>query len=167
MVFSSVVCYLLAPNVTFYLPSVLLLFVGGLLITGSANAINQVVEKDSDAQMSRTSKRPIAAGRMSPDEGWTFALVAGVIGTFIMGYFFNWMSALISAASLFLYAFIYTPLKKKHSIAVLIGGIPGALPCLIGWVAATDELSLGGWILFGLQFSAVATFLGNCMGSIW
>lgn len=152
VVFSSVVCYLLAPNVTFYLPSVLLLFVGGLLITGSANAINQVVEKDSDAQMSRTSKRPIAAGRMSPDEGWTFALVAGVIGTFIMGYFFNWMSALISAASLFLYAFIYTPLKKKHSIAVLIGGIPGALPCLIGWVAATDELSLGGWILFGLQF---------------
>lgn len=152
VVFSSVVCYLLAPNVSFYLPSVLLLFVGGLLITGSANAINQIVERDSDALMSRTSKRPIAAGRMSPDEGWTFALVAGVLGTFIMGYFFNWMSALISAASLFLYAFIYTPLKKKHSIAVLVGGIPGALPCLIGWVAATDQFSLGGWILFGLQF---------------
>ena len=152
VVFSSVVCYLLAPNISFNFVSVLLLFVAGMLITGSANAINQVVEKDTDAVMSRTSKRPVASGRMSVDEAWTFALIAGTLGVFIMGYWFNWTSAAISAFSLFLYAFVYTPLKKKHSIAVLVGGIPGALPCLIGWVAGTDELSIGGWILFGIQF---------------
>jgi protoheme IX farnesyltransferase len=152
VVFSSVVCYLLAPGISFSWVAVLLLFVAGMLITGSANAINQVVEKDTDAMMKRTSKRPVAAGRMSVDEGWTFALIAGTIGVFMMGYYFNWLSAGISAFSLFLYAFVYTPLKKKHSIAVLIGGIPGALPCLIGWVAGTDELSIGGWILFAIQF---------------
>jgi protoheme IX farnesyltransferase len=152
VVFSSVVCYLLAPGISFNWEAVLLLFVAGMLITGSANAINQVVEKDTDAMMKRTSKRPVAAGRMSADEGWTFALIAGTVGVFMMGYYFNWLSAGISAFSLFLYAFVYTPLKKKHSIAVLIGGIPGALPCLIGWVAGTDELSIGGWILFAIQF---------------
>jgi len=152
VVFSCVICYLLAPGISFDVLSVLLLFVAGMLITGSANAINQVVEKDTDALMHRTSKRPVAAGRMSADEGWTFALVAGVIGVFMMGYYFNWLSAGISAFSLFLYAFVYTPLKKKHSIAVLVGGIPGALPCLIGWVAATGSFSLGGWILFSIQF---------------
>jgi protoheme IX farnesyltransferase len=152
VVLSSVVCYLLAPNISFYWPSVLLLFVAGMLITGSANAINQVVEKDTDALMKRTASRPVAAGRMSVDEGWTFALIAGAVGVIMMGYYFNWLSAGISAFSLFLYAFVYTPLKKKHSIAVLVGGIPGALPCLIGWVAGTDELSIGGWILFSIQF---------------
>lgn len=152
VVFSSVVCYLLAPGISFDWVPVLLLFVAGMLITGSANAINQVVEKDTDALMKRTSNRPIAAGRMSADEGWTFALIAGTIGVFIMGYYFNWLSAGISAFSLFLYAFVYTPLKKKHSIAVLVGGIPGALPCLIGWAAGTGDLSIGGWILFSIQF---------------
>jgi protoheme IX farnesyltransferase len=120
VVFSSVICYLLAPNVSFYWPAVLLLFAAGMLITGSANAINQVVEKDTDALMKRTSGRPVAAGRMSVDEGWTFALIAGTVGVFMMGYYFNWLSAGISAFSLFLYAFVYTPLKKKHSIAVLV-----------------------------------------------
>ena len=152
VVFSSVVCYLLAPGISFYWPSVLLLFAAGMLITGSANAINQVMEKDTDAMMKRTSKRPVAAGRMSADEGWTFAVIAGTVGVLMMGYYFNWLSAGISAFSLFLYAFVYTPLKKKHSVAVLVGGIPGALPCLIGWVAGADELSLGGWILFAIQF---------------
>lgn len=154
VVFSSVVCYLMAipKGEPVEVVLVLLLFVAGMLITGSANAINQVVEKDTDAVMSRTSKRPVASGRMSPDEAWSFALIAGTLGVFIMWYVFNGTSALLSAFSLFLYAFVYTPLKKKHSIAVLVGGIPGALPCLIGWVAETGELSIGGWILFGIQF---------------
>ncbi|MCU0381521.1 MAG: heme o synthase [Chitinophagaceae bacterium] len=152
VVFSSVVSYLLVPGVSFSIVSVLLLFAGGLLVTGSANAINQVSEKDTDAMMKRTSSRPVAAGRMSVDEAWTFALVTGVAGIFILGYWFNWTAAALSAFSLFLYGFIYTPLKKVHSIAVLVGAIPGALPCLIGWVAGADTFSAGGWILFALQF---------------
>ena len=153
VVFSSVISYLLAPKVVEYnWIMILLLFAGGMLVTGSANAINQVVEKDTDAQMKRTSTRPVAAGRMSVGEGWAFAIVTGALGVFILGYYFNWLSAGLAAFSLFLYAFIYTPLKKVNSIAVLMGAVPGALPCLIGWAAGDDQLSTGGWILFAFQF---------------
>ncbi|SRR5258706_4069005 len=153
VVFSSVISYLLAPKVVEYdWWTILLLFAGGMLVTGSANAINQVVEKDTDAMMKRTSKRPVAAGRMSVQEGWAFAILTGAMGVFILGNYFNWLAAGLAVLSLFLYAFIYTPLKKVNSIAVLMGAIPGALPCLIGWAAGDDKLSTGGWVLFGIQF---------------
>ena len=153
VVFSCVICYLLAPKVVQYdWIRIILLFVAGMLVTGSANAINQAVEKDTDAVMKRTSDRPVASGRMSVKEAYTFALIAGLTGIIMMYYFFNLSSALVSAFSLFLYAFIYTPVKKISSIAVLIGAIPGALPCLIGWVAGNDDFGAGGWVLFGIQF---------------
>ncbi|MEP6616913.1 MAG: heme o synthase [Ginsengibacter sp.] len=152
VVFSCVVCYLLAPNVKFNLTAVLLLFIAGMLITGSANAINQAVEKDTDAMMKRTATRPVAAGRMTVDEAWIFALVTGITGVLMMWYWFNFASAMIGVFSLLLYAFVYTPLKKVNSVSVLVGAFPGALPCLIGWVAATGDFGIGGWILFGIQF---------------
>ena len=171
VVFSSVVCYLLAPNVTFDFISVALLFIAGMLITGSANAINQTVERYTDALMKRTADRPVAAGRMSVHEAWTFAIIAGLAGIIIMWQWFNFESAMIGLFSLFLYSFIYTPLKKVNSISVLVGAFPGALPCLIGWVAGTGlinpfahfqgtmsngEISTfsnyGGYILFAIQF---------------
>ena len=171
VVFSSVVCYLLAPNVKFNLISVLLLFIAGMLITGSANAINQTVERDTDALMKRTANRPVAAGRMSVNEAWTFAIISGALGVVIMWQWFNIESAAIGLFSLFLYAFIYTPLKKVNSISVLVGAFPGALPCLIGWVAGTGFINplahfqgtlstgeiatftnYGGYILFAIQF---------------
>ena len=153
VVFSSVISYLLAPKVVEYdWVMIFLLFAGGMLVTGSANAMNQVVEKDTDAMMKRTGNRPVAARRLSVQEGWAFAIITGLLGVIILGYFFNWLAAGLAVFSLFLYAFIYTPLKKVNSIAVLAGAIPGALPCLIGWAAGNDELSLGGWILFAFQF---------------
>ena len=153
VVFSSVISYLLAPKVVEYDWKMIgLLFVAGLLVTGSANAINQVVEKDTDAIMKRTAKRPVASGRMTVGEGWAFAIVTGAAGVFMLGNFFNWLAAGIALFSLFLYAFIYTPLKKVSSISVLVGAVPGALPCLIGWAAGNDALSSGGWVLFLLQF---------------
>lgn len=152
VVFSSVVAYLMVPDTSFDILSVLLLFVGGMLVTGAANAINQIVEKDTDAKMKRTASRPVASGRMHIDEAATFAVVAAVFGIFIIGICFNWLAAGIAALSLFLYGFVYTPLKKLHSISVLIGAIPGALPCLIGWAAGDPKLGSGGWILFALQF---------------
>ncbi len=161
VVFSSVVSYLLAPKVVEYdWGMIVLLFVGGFLVTGSANAINQVVEKNTDAVMKRTAKRPVASGRMPVSEAWTFAVITGVVGCFILGYFFNPLSAGLAAFSLFLYAFIYTPLKKVNAIAVLIGAFPGALPCLIGWAAGNDAIfenghgwkDYGGWVLFAIQF---------------
>lgn len=157
VVFSCVICYLLAPNITIgnahTLWMVLVLFTAGMLVTGSANAINQAVEKDTDALMKRTSTRPIASGRMTVNQGYTFAIITGAIGIVMMAYFFNSKAAVISLLSLFIYGFIYTPLKKVNAVAVLIGALPGALPCLIGWVAATNEWSdAGGWIMFTIQF---------------
>ena len=156
VVFSTVVSFLIAPNELFYVRSkilsVLLLFVGGMLITGSANAVNQVMEKETDAVMKRTAKRPVASGRMSIKEAVNFAIIAGVLGIGILWYWFNIEAALTGLFSLFLYGFIYTPLKKINSVAVLVGAVPGALPCLIGWVAATGSFGAGAWILFGIQF---------------
>lgn len=153
VVFSSVISYLLVPNIVdFDWGMILLLFIGGMLVTGSANTINQVVEKDTDAMMKRTATRPVASGRMTPAEGWAFAIISGSIGVFILGYYFNFLSASLALFSLFLYAFIYTPLKKVAAVAVLVGAVPGAMPCLIGWAAGADELSAGGWILCSIQF---------------
>lgn len=159
VVFSTVVSFLIAPEYLLDenfsrsgLSSVLLLFVAGMLVTGSANTINQILEKKSDALMKRTANRPLAAGRMSEAEAWMFAIVAGLSGVAMMWNFFNPSAAMISLLSLFIYGFIYTTLKSVNSIAVLVGAIPGALPCLIGWVAATGEFSMGGWILFTIQF---------------
>lgn len=156
VVFSSVISYMLAPNVVeFDWLSIVLLFIGGMLVTGSANAINQITEKDTDAVMKRTGNRPVAAGRMSVNEASTFAFAAAISGSLILGLWFNWYAAGLSLLSLFIYSFVYTPLKKINSVAVLIGGIPGALPCLIGWAAAYDGDAFnwtGGWILFAIQF---------------
>jgi protoheme IX farnesyltransferase len=171
VVFSCVVCYLLAPNVKIDVTSVVLLFIAGMLITGSANAINQAVEKDTDALMKRTANRPVAAGRMSVKEASAFAIITGLAGVIMMWQWFNFASAILGLFSLFLYAFIYTPLKKINSISVLVGAFPGALPCLIGWVAGTGLINplahfqgitttgeivtfsnFGGYILFAIQF---------------
>jgi protoheme IX farnesyltransferase len=152
VVFSSVMAYLLVPQIDFNLKMVLLLAFSGFLVTGSANAINQIYEKDSDALMKRTGTRPIAAGRMTTREAWIFATLAVVAGTFILWYFFNIAAAFISLVSWFIYGFIYTPLKKVSAVSVLVGAFPGAFPCLIGWVAGADALTAGGWVLFAIQF---------------
>lgn len=152
VVFSSVISYLLVPNIGFNLKMILLLSIAGLLVTGSANTINQIYEKESDALMKRTGNRPIAAGRMSKEEAWFFAVLSGAVGCWMMWYFFNLEAALLSLLSLFIYGFVYTPLKKVSAISVLVGAFPGAFPCLIGWVAGADGFTAGGWVLFAIQF---------------
>ena len=153
VVFSALISYLLAPKVkVFDLASILLFFLGGMLVTGSANAINQIVEKETDALMKRTANRPVASGRMSVQEAWAFVVIAGLGGVVLLWWYFNFLSAVLAAFSLFVYAFIYTPLKKVSSISVLVGAVPGSLPCLIGWAAGNDDLAAGGWVLFAIQF---------------
>jgi protoheme IX farnesyltransferase len=152
VVFSAVISYLLAPLVTSYdWISIIRLSVGGMLVTGSANALNQAMEKETDAMMKRTANRPVASGRMSVSEATSFAIISGLVGAMLLWHF-NFLTAVLSAFSLFFYAFIYTPLKKVSSVSVLAGAIPGAMPCLIGWAAGNDSLSAGGWALFALQF---------------
>lgn len=151
--FSAVISYLLAPKVVaFDWSMIILLFTGGLLVTGSANAVNEIAEKDTDALMKRTANRPLPSGRMSVEEAWIAATLMLIGGLLILWYYFTTLSAVISLISWFIYAFLYTPLKKVSSISVLLGAVPGALPCLIGWSAGNDDISAGGWVLFAIQF---------------
>jgi len=149
--FSSAIGYLLGAR-EFDLGRALLVLVGGLLVTGAANTINQIFEKDLDKLMKRTANRPIPTEVISVTEGWIFVFVTGVLGLGILAYFFNPLTAALSLLSLILYGFIYTPLKTISPICVAVGAIPGGMPPMIGWVAATGVLGVEAWILFGIQF---------------
>ena len=149
--FSSAIGYLLGVK-ELEIGKALLVMLGGLLVTGSANTINQIFEKDLDKLMKRTAQRPIPTGVISIAEGWAFALATGLAGLGLLAYFFNPLAAALSLLSLILYGFIYTPLKTISPICVAVGAIPGGMPPLIGWVAATGVLGVQAWILFGIQF---------------
>lgn len=152
VVFSSVIAYAIAAYGSVEWLPMVLLFIGGFLVTGAANALNEVFEKDLDKMMKRTENRPLATGRMSTTEAILAAGIMGVAGILILGYFFNYLSAFLGAVSLFSYAFIYTPLKRLSPIAVFVGAIPGAMPPLIGWVAATGMITEVGMAITMMQF---------------
>ncbi len=152
VVFSAVVGYLLAVGTEVNLLAIVYLAIAGFAVTGSANAINQLLEKDYDKLMKRTKDRPLAANRMNNTEAILVAGILGVGGIGLLWYYFGELTALIGAMSLLSYAFIYTPLKRISPIAVFVGAIPGALPPVIGWVAATSVLSYEAYILFSIQF---------------
>ncbi len=152
VVFSAVMSYVLVENLQLEWNLIGWLSLGGFLITASANSLNQIIERDSDALMERTAKRPLASKEMSLIEAQFFAFATAFSGSFILYYFFNSSTALVALLSLASYAWVYTPFKKINSLAVFIGAIPGALPCMIGWLAGEPQLLLGGWILFLFQF---------------
>ncbi|MBK0402309.1 protoheme IX farnesyltransferase [Adhaeribacter sp. BT258] len=131
---------------------VLLVVIGGLLVTGAANIINQIIEKDFDKLMKRTAKRPLPANILSKKEAAVFCVMLALSGFVLLAVNFNLISAAFSLLSLILYGFVYTPLKRISPICVFVGAFPGAFPPLIGWVAATGVLSAEAWVLFGIQF---------------
>jgi protoheme IX farnesyltransferase len=149
--FSSALGYLLGAHELSW-SRALLVIVGALLVTGSANIINQVFEKDLDKMMRRTEARPLPTGIISPNEAWVFCVVLGLSGLALLAYYFNPLAAALSLLSLILYGFIYTPLKTVSPVCVAVGAIPGGLPPLIGWVAATGYVGEPAWVLFGIQF---------------
>lgn len=150
VVFSAGIGHIVAAQ-SIHLWELLLLSIGGFAITGAANGLNQILERDLDAQMSRTSKRPLATARVSVNEALMVTGILSLLGIVLLASF-NMLTALLGMVSLILYAFIYTPTKRISPIAVTIGAIPGALPPLIGWVAYSGGLSMGALTLFGLQF---------------
>ncbi|MDW8272623.1 MAG: heme o synthase [Chitinophagales bacterium] len=152
VVFSAAVGFLTGVKGSYPLSHLFWLIVGGIAITGASNAINQILEKDIDKLMTRTCNRPLAAGRMANIEALVIAGVLGVGGIILLWQTFNATAGVLASISLLSYAFIYTPLKRVHSIAVLVGAIPGALPIGIGYVCATGELDLIALVLFGIQF---------------
>ncbi len=149
VVFSSGIGYLFAGGTQAHF---LLFLVGGFLITAASNALNQIIESDTDKLMSRTADRPLAASRMQATEAIIAAGIMAISGIAILWIFFNTLSALLGALSLISYAFIYTPMKKVSPIAVFIGAFPGAMPPLIGFAAAIGEINDLAILLFVLQF---------------
>ncbi|HZY39209.1 MAG TPA: protoheme IX farnesyltransferase, partial [Mucilaginibacter sp.] len=127
------------------------LIVGGFLVTAAANCFNEIIEKDYDKLMRRTMDRPIPAGRMNTGQALVLGLGMGMAGTYLLGSL-NLQTGLLSVFSILLYAFAYTPMKRKSPVAVFIGAIPGALPPLIGYVAAHEKVDQIALILFGIQF---------------
>lgn len=151
VVFSAAMAFLTAPGPINWI-SFLMLIIGGVFTTASANGFNQVIERDLDKLMSRTSTRPIPEGRMSVQEGWIAASVFGIIGVFMLTYFLNVTCGILGLLSIILYTLAYTPMKRRSPFAVFVGAIPGAIPPLLGWVAATGEFGIGAWLLFSIQF---------------
>ena len=144
--------YGMAAGASFSWFHLLAVTVGGFLVTGASNILNQVFEKEHDAKMVRTAARPIPTSKVNQIEGIAYALVLAIVGIGLMGYVFNLPSALLSIIALLLYAFVYTPMKRFSPFAVFVGAIPGALPPLIGWVAVTGSIDKAGLALFAFQF---------------
>ena len=150
VVFSSLAGYLLAVE-KIDISILILLAIGGYLMVGASNAFNQIIEKDTDALMKRTMNRPLPAGRMHVSMAMVIAVSFTIIGLAIL-YSINPKSALFGAISIFLYTSIYTPLKAVTPLSVFVGAIPGAIPFMLGWVAATNAFSIEPGMLFLIQF---------------
>ncbi|MCS6979653.1 MAG: heme o synthase [Flavobacteriales bacterium] len=151
VVFSAIMGYFIA-GPSGNLGSLLALTIGGTLVTGGANAFNQVLERVSDAVMQRTMSRPLPQARISTSGAVLLALIMTSCGFLVLLLYCNPLSAVLSLCSLALYVFVYTPLKKKTPLAVFVGAIPGAMPPLLGWVAAKNSVDLEAILLFFLQF---------------
>jgi protoheme IX farnesyltransferase len=126
--------------------------IGTALVAAGTNALNQYVEREHDAKMRRTRLRPLPDGRITPGTALIFASAISVIGTIYLALAVNWLTALLGAFTLTSYIFIYTPLKRASSLCTIIGAVPGAVPALMGWTAATGAFGIGGWIAFAIVF---------------
>ena len=149
--FSAIFGFILATdNIIFF--DLLVLGISGYFVTAASVINNQIIEKDLDSKMDRTKDRPLPTNRISKRNSLITSVFFMVIGLTIMTLYFNMVAGLLSLVSLFLYTFIYTPLKRIGPIAVFVGAIPGALPPLIGWVAFSGEITMEAIIIFSIQF---------------
>lgn len=151
VVFSAVVAFLIASNGIFNIKDVVILAIGGFFITAAANTFNQILEKDFDLLMKRTENRPLPQERMTVVHAIIVGGVTTIIGIFFLAMFNPW-TAILGMLSLLLYAFVYTPWKRISPVAVFVGAIPGALPVVIGCVAAEGEFTTLALVLFAIQF---------------
>ena len=153
VVFSSIAGYLLGfdDEHPFSFLTLLMLAVGGYCMVGASNAYNQVIEKDLDALMDRTKNRPVASGRLSPNMALFIASLLTIIGIILL-YLINPKTAMFGAISIFLYTSVYTPLKTITPLSVFVGAFPGAIPFMLGWVAATNHFGIEAGTLFLIQF---------------
>jgi protoheme IX farnesyltransferase len=153
VVFSSVAGYLLgfSEEYPFSWATFILLTIGGYCMVGASNVFNQIIEKDLDALMDRTKNRPVPSGKMAVRNAFALGTILTLAGIAIL-YSINPKTAMFGAISIFLYTSVYTPLKTKTPLAVFVGAFPGAIPFMLGWVAATNDFGIEAGILFLIQF---------------
>ncbi len=151
VVLSSVLGYFMGTSLVSW-SSLASLIIGGVLLTGASNGFNQIWERDLDKLMNRTMNRPLPTGRMSVTEAMVVACLSGLAGILILWWFLNPLSGILGAIALFFYVFLYTPMKQKSGLAVFIGAFPGAIPPMLGYVAATGKFGIEPGILFATQF---------------
>lgn len=144
--------YFLAANGNINYTTLFSLLLGGFLMTGAANILNQVIEIDSDFLMKRTFSRPLPSNRLTINQALFYCLILISAGFLLLLSKANPLTAFLTLISVILYAFVYTPMKKVSSFSVLIGAFPGAMPPLIGWAAFSNSLGIEAWIIYGLQF---------------
>lgn len=130
----------------------LMVTLGGFLLSGASVCINQILEKDFDGLMKRTMNRPIPTGRITKQEATLFSILCMLLSVWILWTYTNPFTVILSLISMVLYSFVYTPLKRVGPVAVFVGAIPGALPPLLGWIAATGQITHEALIIFGIQF---------------
>lgn len=130
----------------------LMVTLGGFLISGASVCINQIIERDLDRVMERTKRRPLPTGRVSVQEALAFTVITFTAGVGILWVYTNPLTVVLSIVSMLLYSFVYTPLKRVGPVAVFVGAIPGALPPLLGWIAATGVVTHEAMVIFGIQF---------------
>lgn len=152
VVVSALAGYVMASGDTRDVWRLLCMVAGTALVAGGASAFNQILERGPDALMRRTRLRPMPDGRLATGEAWVFGSTLACAGLAILALGANVLSAAVAFVTMASYAVIYTPLKRRSSFSTVIGAIPGALPPVIGWAAALDELSQGAWVLFGIVF---------------
>ncbi len=152
VVVSSLAGYLMGGGDTANAIRLVLMLAGTALVASGASAFNQVIEREPDGLMNRTRLRPVPDGRIQPREALVFATALSAGGLLILAAGVNLLSAAVAGATLLTYALIYTPLKRRSSFATVVGAIPGALPPVIGWAAASGSLSPGAWVLFSIVF---------------
>jgi len=150
VVFSSVAGYLLGATQVDFM-ALLLLCIGGYCMVGASNVYNQIMERDLDILMDRTKNRPIPAGTMSLAAALSIAIILTLVGIIVL-YSINAQTAMFGAISIFIYVFLYTPLKTRTPLSVFVGAFPGAIPFMLGWVAATNDFGIEPGTLFMIQF---------------
>lgn len=153
LVFTTVTAMIIAANGIPSLDILLATIAGGALASGGSSAVNQYYDRDMDSKMSRTKKRPIASGRVSPLAGLSYGVGLILLSTVILGTFVNWLTASLALAGAIYYVFLYTMLLKRNTVMnIVIGGGAGAIPVLVGWAAVQGSLAVEAWLLFAIIF---------------
>jgi protoheme IX farnesyltransferase len=149
---TTMIGFVMATPGQLHWPLIVQVLAATMLVAGGASTLNQYAERDLDALMRRTARRPLPAGRIEPTAALAFGVLSACAGTLWLAFAANWLTGAVAAATVLSYVFAYTPMKRTSPLSTIVGAVPGALPPIGGWAAATGEVTPAAWILFAIVF---------------